>query len=278
MTVRVVTDSTSDLPANTAQELGISVVPLQVNFETETYLNGVELTSEEFFQKLIRSPSLPTTTQPPAGAFAEVYGKLAQETNEIISIHISAKLSGTINSALVGKGLVEKSCRIEIIDSLQASMGVGLIVITAAKAAQAGVNLEQIMTIVNQVIPRVQTVVLADTLEYLQKGGRIGKAEALLGSILNVKPLIKVKDGEGYPLQRVRTQARAVDRLYDFVRGFSRIRDMAIMHSTTPDEAERFAQRIGSFFPREHIHIGRFGPVMGTYLGPGALGVTLIEE
>lgn len=277
MAVKVVTDSTSDLPPHIVKELDINVVPLNVHFGEVTYRDGVDLSAEEFFQKLVSSPTLPTTTQPSVGAFLELYDRLAEETDEIVSIHISAKLSGTYNSALVAKSSLEKSCRIEIIDCLQATMATGLIVIAAAKAAQAGVNLDGILDEVRNAMSRVRTLAVLDTLEYLHKGGRIGKAQTLLGTMLSVKPLIDIEDGEAHAAGRVRTRAKAMQRLCDFVEGFPHISDLAIMHSTTPQEAEALADRLDRVFPKSRIHMAKFGPVIGTYTGPGALGVTLLE-
>ncbi|OGO03759.1 MAG: hypothetical protein A2Y60_00545 [Chloroflexi bacterium RBG_13_54_9] len=277
MTVKVVTDSTSDLSPQIANELGISVVPLNVHFGEVTYRDGIDLSAEEFFQKLVNSPILPTTTQPSVGAFLEVYNALAEETDEIVSIHISAKLSGTYNSALVAKNSLEKSCRIEIVDSLQATMATGLIVIAAAKAAKAGANLDEVLAVIEDAISRIRIRALLDTLEYLQKGGRIGKAKAFLGTILKVKPLIKLEEGEVHPVEQVRTRARAIQHLCDFVASFPHISDMAIMHSTTPEEADALAERLDPIFPKNRVYISRFGPVIGTYTGPGALGIALLE-
>ncbi len=277
MAVKVVTDSTSDLSPALVQELGISVVPLNVHFGEATYRDGIDLSAEEFFKKLVSSPVLPTTTQPSVGAFLEIYNKLAEETEEIVSIHISGKLSGTHNSALVAKNSLEKSCRIEIVDSLQATMATGLIVIAAAKAAKAGADLDEVLAVTKDAISRIRIRALLDTLEFLQRGGRIGKARAFLGTILNVKPLIKLEDGEVHGVEQVRTRAKALQRLCDFVAGFPHISDMAIMHSTTPQEAEALANRLDPFFPKSHVHIAQFGPVIGTYTGPGALGIALIE-
>jgi len=275
--VRIVTDSTADLSPAIAKELDISVVPLNVHFGEVTYRDGIDLSAEEFFQKLVSSPILPTTTQPSVGAFLEVYNALAEETDEIASIHISAKLSGTYNSALVAKNSLEKSCRIEVIDSFQATMATGLIVVAAAQAARTGANLDEVLGVIKKAISRIRILALLDTLEYLQKGGRIGKAQAFLGTILNVKPLIKLEDGEVHPVERVRSRAKAIQRLCDFVESFPHISDMTIMHSATPEEAEALADRLDPVFPKNRIYIASFGPVIGTYTGPGALGVALLE-
>jgi len=162
-------------------------------------------------------------------------------------------------------------------DSLQATMATGLIVIAAARAAKAGANLDEVLAVARKAISQMRIRALLDTLEYLQKGGRIGKAQAFLGTILNVKPLIKLEDGEVHPVERVRSRARAIQHLCDFVQSFPHISDMAIMHSATPEEAEALADRLDPVFPKNRVHIASFGPVMGTYTGPGALGIALLE-
>ena len=276
MPVRVVTDSTSDIPPRMAGELDIIIVPLNVHFGNQVYRDGVDLSAEEFYRRLAAGSILPTTSQPSAGVFTEVYRRLLDSGCEIVSIHISAKLSGTMNSAAAARESLGANSTIIILDSLQASMGLGLIVLAAARAAQEGATLDGVAATARDAISRANTVVMVDTLEYLHKGGRIGKAQAFLGGLLKVKPIIRVHDGEAYPLERPRTRARALERLLRWVGGLSPTA-LAVMHSTTSDEAASFAQGLDRFFPRERIHIGRFGPVMGTYLGPGALGVTVLE-
>jgi DegV family protein with EDD domain len=278
MTVRVVTDSTSDLPPQVAQELGITVVPLYVHFGTEVYKDGIDLSADEFYRRLIQGQVLPTTSAPSAGVFTQVYNQLAAETDEIVSIHISAKLSGTYDSALLGKESVGRDCHIEVIDSLSTSMGCGLLAVAAAKEARKGANLEQITAMLRQTIPRAHLFGLVDTLDYLYKGGRIGKVQALLGTALNVKPIITVKEGEAHPLKRVRTRPKAIEEMCKLAKELLPFREVAILHSTTPQEAEKLAERLADLFPLQRIYRSRFGPVMGTYVGPGALGIALIRE
>ncbi|MBI2906484.1 MAG: DegV family protein [Chloroflexi bacterium] len=278
MAVKVVTDSTCDLPKDIVRALGITVVPLRVHFGEATYRDGVDITPSVFFSKLASASVLPTTSQPSAGEFTAAYQALARETDEILSIHISAKLSGTCNSALVGRQVVEGSCRIEIIDSLQASMGLGLIVIAAARAAQAGQSLDQMANVVRGLIPRTYLMGSVESLEYLHKGGRIGKASVLLGSLLGIKPIIGCHDGEAQALGRERTRAKAMARLVKLVEEHRPIDELAVLDSNTPSDAEDLADRLSALFPRERMVCSRFGPVLGTYLGPGALGVAFIES
>jgi len=275
--VKVVTDSCSDIPGHIAQALGITVVPLGVSFGDEIYQDGVDISADEFYARLIKEPILPKTMAPSPGVFAETYNRLATETDEIISIHISRKLSATYDSALLGKEQLEPTCHIEVIDSRMASMGIGLLTITAARAALAGADLDQITALIHQAIPRTHYFGLVDSLQYLHKGGRLGKGQAFLGSILNVKPLLEVKDGEVHPLERVRSYPKALARLCELAKRFSNVEELAITHATTPDEAEALSTQLASLAPKGHMYKARLGSVIGTYLGPGALAIALIE-
>jgi len=275
--VKIVTDSLSDITSDIAQGLGITVVPLTVLFAQESFLDRVTMTTDEFYYKLTHDATWPTTTQPPPGVFADIYNKLAEETDEILAITLSSKLSGTYESAMNARSLVEKECRIEVIDSLTVAMGLGLIVIAAAKAAQAGASLDEVADSVRRAMPRSHLVAYFDTLKYLAKGGRIGKAQGLLGAMLSVKPVLTVKDGEMSPLTRLRSRTAGMDYLYNFVAGFSHVEELAVEHATTPDDADRLVERLSSVFPKERIYRSTISPVVGTYAGPGAMAVTVLE-
>ena len=275
--VKIVTDSLSDITSDIAQGLGITVVPLTVLFAQESFLDRVTMTTDEFYYKLTHDATWPATTQPPPGVFADVYNKLAEETDEILAITLSSKLSGTYESALNAKSLVGKECRIEVIDSLTVAMGLGLIVIAAAKAAQTGANLDEIVDLVRRAMPQSHLIAYFDTLKYLAKGGRIGKAQGLLGAMLSVKPILTVKDGEMSPLTRLRSRTAGMDYLYNFVAGFPHIEELAVEHATTPDDANRLVERLSSLFPKERIYRSTISPVVGTYAGPGAMAVSVLE-
>jgi len=277
MAVKIVTDSLSDITSDIAQGLGITVVPLTVSFGRESFLDRVTMTTDEFYYKLTHDATWPTTTQPSPGVFADVYNKLAEETDEILAITLSSKLSGTYESALNAKSLVEKECRIEVIDSLTVAMGLGLIVIAAAKEIQKGANLDEVADLVRRAMPRSHLVAYFDTLKYLAKGGRIGKAQGLLGAMLSVKPVLTVKNGEMSPLTRLRSRTAGMDYLYNFVAGFPHIEELAVEHATTPDDADRLVERLSSVFPKERIYRSTISPVVGTYAGPGAMAVSVLE-
>jgi len=278
MTVKIVTDSTADLPIHLAQELGITVVPAYLRFGDKVYRDGIDISHDEFYQQLVTNPIHPTTSQPPPADFADAYSKLSKEPDEIVSIQVTSKLSGTYNSALQGRELAKGNCHIEVVDSLSVSMGLGLIAIAAARLAKAGASLQAVMDEVRQAIPQIHLLALFDTLKYLLRGGRIGKAKALLGTLLNVKPLLTMRDGELFPAGQARTCNKGIERLFDFVEKTLNIQELAIVHSTTPDEASSLKERIGSIFDKKRVHIARLGPALGVHGGPGTLAVIVREQ
>jgi len=275
MPVKIVTDSGADLPEEMVKELGITVLPIYVRFGEEVYRDRVSISEDEFYERLTHDPVHPSTTQPGPQDFLEAYQKLSADADGIVSIHISGKLSGTCNSAMVARDMLETGCPVEVVDSEQLTMSLGLIVIAAAEMAKAGESLDKIVAEVKQAIPQIHLLALFDTLKYLLMGGRIGKAKALLGSILNVKPVLSLKDGEVVPVGQARNRAKGMDKLVDFVKDTADIQDLAVVYSTTPDEAQGLAERIGSVFDKEKIRMSRIGPVLGVHMGPGTLIVAL---
>jgi DegV family protein with EDD domain len=228
MTVKIVTDTLSDIPDDLAAELGITLIPLTVSFGHESFLDRIEITSEQFYKRLVRESNLPTTTQPPPVTFANAYKKLAEETDEILVVTLSSKLSGTYQSALNAKNMVNGGCRIEIIDSQKIIMSFGLAVIAAAKMANAEAGLEEIITGLKARLNNSQLVAYFDTLKYLAKGGRVGKAQGLVGSLLSVKPILTIKDGEMAPLTRVRSKAAGIDYLYNAVANTENVESVGV--------------------------------------------------
>jgi len=275
--VKVVTDSCSDITPQLAREFGITVVPLYVQFGNETYRDNVDLSTEEFYHKLKTTKIHPTTSTATPADFAEIFTKLAEETKEILTITLSEKFSGTYTAALQGKAMVGKDCRIEVIDSEAGACAQMLLVISAAKMAQSGANLKQIADRVRRAIPRVHVRVSFDTLEYLRRGGRIGKAQAFLGSLIKVNPVVGLKDGATFPIARPRNRAQAMDFLVNFVKGFSRIEAVAIEDATTPDDLQTLAERLEDVVPPERIYRSKVGPVIGTHVGPHVLAVAVLE-
>jgi len=276
MAVKIITDSTSDLTPEIAGELGITVVPLYVHFGAEVYQDGIDLTTGDFYRKLAENKTLPTTSAPSPGDFAKVYDTLAEETDEILTITISSKLSATYQAAVEAQELRKSKCRLEIIDSLSAITGLGLIAISAAKAARAGCGLDEVIDVTRDSMRRVDFRMAFDTLEYLRRGGRIGTARAFLGSALKLNPILAIRDGSTEGVTRVRCRAKAIDYLCDFAASFPHVEEMAIEDATTPDEADTLAERLGSSFTRERIHRMKVSPVIGTHVGPHVLAVGVL--
>jgi len=278
MSVKIVTDSLGDIPSEVAEELGITVISLNVIFGTKSYRDGIDLTSEQFYHKLAHSKVFPTTIVPPLGVFVDTYDKLAEETDEIAVITNSHKLSASYEAALQAKEQMKRKCRVEVVDSLWAVMAQGLIVIAAAKAANAGAGLKEVVALAGKNIPRADVRMALDTLEYLSRGGRIGKAKTFLGTVLKVSPILGIRDGEVYPFAREHSRARAIDYLYNFATSFSHIDEMAVEDATTPDEADELAKRLSSKFPKERIYRSKVSPVIGAHVGPHVLGVAVLGD
>jgi len=276
MRVSVVTDSTADLPPEVARELGITIVPAQVQFGREIFLDGLELSNEEFYRRLQTNRVLPKTSPPSVGAFSEVYSRLCEEADAIISIHVAANLSVTCDSARTASTGIP--CPVAVIDSQTASMACGLLAIMAARASAEGLTLEQIETMVRRAIPHTITFGVFGTLEYLARGGRIGKAQAFLGGVLKIHPILAIRAGEVVPIERVRTRTKAIDRLCEIVKALGVPREAAVMSTTDPKEAEDLAQRFSPLFPADRTIRAKIGPSIGTQVGPGAVGAAFVME
>ena len=277
--VRIVTDSVSDVPAEIAQKLDITVIPILVRFGEEVYRDGIDISSDEFYQQLTLKKAFPHTAVPSPGDIARVYEELAEETDEILSIHLSSKYSGFYSAALTAKDSVKGKCQVEVIDTFSAIMGEGLLVITAAEEARKGKSLEQITSTIKKLVPKTHIRMAFDTLEYLKWGGRIGGARALIGSLLKIHPICGIKEGETIACGRERSRTKAIDWLYDFAKGFAgNIRELAVEYATTPEEAHEFRERLTGFFPRKHIYESQVGCVVGTHVGPHVISVCLIEK
>jgi len=269
--VKIVTDSTSDLPLQVAKELGITVVPLYVHFGEEVFRDGVDISGDEFYHRLTEGPILPKTSAPSPDTFKQLYNDLAKEADGVLSLHIASKLSATYESALVGHD--GANCQVSVVDSRTVSMGLGLLAITAARAANDGATLQEIVELVYNAITRIRVFTMVGTLEYLRKGGRIGTAQWLLGSLLKIKPIIEVTDGHVQGIAKARTHTKAIDKVRKCTASVGDIEEMAIVYNTTPQEAESLAHSVGHLIAEEKIYYTTFGPVIGTYTGPGAIGI-----
>ena len=278
MAVRIVTDSTSDMSPKLARELGVSVVPLSVIFGDESYKEGTEIGHDLFYDKLVRSKVLPTTSAPSPGDFIAAYEPILADGADIVSIHISGKLSATGNNARqAAEQLSDRGGKIEVIDSQSVSLGISFLVCAAAKAAVGGAEVEEIKTLVEGMVPRVRIVVVLDTLEYVRRGGRIGRARAFLGNMLRIKPILYLRDGEVHPGERVRRKSHAYERIFEIVTSYPRVAEAAVAYSTNPQDAEDLCRRLREALPGITVSMTRLGPVIGVHTGPGVLGVGVLE-
>jgi DegV family protein with EDD domain len=276
MAIRIVTDSSADLPQELVEQLNITVVPCNVVMDDVNYKDGVDISGDEFYRQLVSSPRSATTAQPSMADFQSVYRQLLNQGDEVVSIHVSGKLSGTLNSAERAKASLGDSSPIEVIDSQLASLGLGLVVLSAARLAQEAGSRPKVAEQVRSILPRTHCMLVLDTLEYLQRGGRIGKARAFVGSLLSVKPILKLQDGEVHPVERPRNLERGVRRLAELAHEYAPVCRLGIIYSTEPERAADLKQRLADLVSEPEMVTGRFGATLGTYVGPGALGVALI--
>lgn len=278
MSVRIVTDSCSDLTPALAQELNISVVPLSVIFGEEAYKEGKEITHDLFYERLPKSNPLPTTSAPSVGDFLETYREVLKETDEIISIHISSKLSATYNNACQAAAvLADEGAKIEVIDSDSVSIAMAFLATRASRLASAGGTIEDIRAELQGMVPRLHVYIVLDTLEYVRRGGRIGRARAFLGTILRVKPILSIHDGEVHPEERVRTRAHALDRVFQLATSFPSVEAIGVAYSTNAEEAENMKHRLEGALEGVKAQVARLGPVIGVHGGPGVLGIGILE-
>jgi DegV family protein with EDD domain len=269
----VVTDSTADLPADWRDRYGIEVVPLKVLFGTETFRDRVDMTDEQFFARLAASSALPTTSAPSPGEFADVYRRLARDHDGCISIHIGAQLSATAEAARVGAQAVE-GFPVNVIDSETVSMPIAFLCRVAAESA----TLDEATQAVLGRVPRTRVLALLDTLRYVEMGGRVSRAQAMIGTMLDLKPLLLVANKEIKSVDRVRTRSRAIPRMVEFFRTEMPVETVAVMHAQAPDEAEQIASELRRELPDMDIPVGQIGCVLGTHTGPRALGLVYLKR
>ena len=274
MTIKIITDSTSDLPLDLAESLGITIVPANVIFGQEQFKDRIEMSPAQFYERLVDSPVHPTTSAPSIGQFVEAYESVAPDADGIVSVHVSAKLSATYNAAVQASEQVSLDCPIEVIDSEQATFGLGLPVIAAATSAADGADFNTVVKVARSANERSRCIALFDTLEYLQRGGRIGKAQAMVGSILRIKPMIIVRDGEVQPLGKARTYAKGLAQIQQVARDFGPAENLCVMYSTDEDAARQLADSISDLLPEgQDPIVAPLGPGVGAHVGPGAVGI-----
>lgn len=279
MRVGILTDSTNDIPREICEKYDIEVIPLKVMFDKETYRDNIDITPEEFYKKLKTLEKLPTTTQPTPTEFIQVYKKMAEKYDSIISIHISEKMSGTLSSAFGAKSSLP-DLDITIIDSKITSVPIGYVVMKAAKAAKEGKNKEEIIDMVNNMLEKIKIFFLPKTLEYLKKGGRIGTAKSLLAVALKIQPILTVKEGEVAPYKNVRHWNRAKQELINIYKNVFIVKKggaVIIGHSDNIEDAKDIEKKAKDAFKPKEIYTWLIGCTIGTHLGPGAVALCYLE-
>jgi len=271
LTVKIVTDSGSDISPEVAKELGITIVPVYIYFGDKVYKDGVDIGPDELYQRLEHDPIYPTTTQPMPADFARTYSYLSQDADAIVSIHLPTRVSGTYNAALQGFTIAKPKCDVHVVDGLSVSVGLGVVTTAAARVARAGGKLAEVLEETQNAISQTQIRGLLDTLHYLLKGGRITRAKALVGALLNVKPILKMREGEIVQAGMVRSYAKGIERLFEFVKSYPSLQEVAIAHSTVPEEAKTLKKRIASVIDEKRIQMFRIGAGLGVHGGPGTL-------
>jgi DegV family protein with EDD domain len=275
----IVTDSTAQLEPELAQQLGITIVPLEISFGTQKFREGVDLNTEEFFRRVAHSPVMPSATAPTVEEFREIYATLSQTTDQILSLHVSSKLNETCANARSAANHFLGRCEIMVIDSWTISLGLSILGQAAARAAMQGATLDEVVRIVRGMLPHVYAVFITDTLEYLERDHRFTKSQAFLGTMLSIKPFLAIEEGEIIPMEKVRTREKAIDKLIEFVAEFSRIEQIAVVQS--PSRAGRDARllldRLQSNFSQYEFDTMIYGPTLGTHIGPHGLGLIAYE-
>ena len=279
MAIKIVTDSTSDLDSSIAEDLGITIVPLNVHFGEAVFKDGIDLDTDQFFDKLINGNVFPSTSQPSLGEFVDVYKEISQPGDVIISVHVSSKLSGTINSAQQAANTLSGTVDVRIVDTQQVSMTVGLSAVGAAQAAREGKSVEECIAVAESVARRSNFFALFDTLEYLEKGGRIGKARSLIGGLLKIRPILRVEDGEIGQFSKARSRNMGMLKLEEAVRELGKLDDIAIVYSTDGSDAEKLAATVKDLLPSDKsTFLTRVGPVIGTHAGPNLVAIAAITS
>jgi DegV family protein with EDD domain len=273
--IKIVVDSTADVPPDLRAEYGISVVPVLAQFGRETLRDDVDISRDEFYVRLVESEEPPKTAAPSVGMFEELFRTLAADGSEILSISLAGGLSGTFAAAQQAAQLVE-GARIACVDSYTVAMPLTYLAVAAAKAAQQGRTLDELVALVETLRPRMRILVALDTLRYLEKGGRIGRVRALLGTMLNVKPILEVRDAEVQPVEQVRTWKRVPPRLVELMQARGAFDELSVQYTTGRESAEQLADLCAAadLMPRERIRVAQAGAVLGTHVGPGALALT----
>lgn len=276
MSIKIVTDSTCDLPPALAAQYDITVLPAYINIGDESYLDGVDLSRQQFYEGLPNFTSHPTTAAPASGSFTETYERLAAGgASEIISIHVAAKLSGILNAARLGADAAG-GVKVTLYDSQQLSMGLGLLTLSAAQAAAQGRSVPEICALLDEQVERAYVFAALDTLEFLRRSGRVNWAQFGIGTLLKIKPLVRVYKGEVEMLEKIRTSARVVARMIERVEELGPLERAALLHTHSPERAEALRQQAQHLLPAGDVPLAEVTPAIGAHVGPNGVGLAVI--
>ena len=277
--IQIVTDSTAQLDPDLAQQLGITVVPLEISFGKQKFHEGVDLSTSEFFRRLAHSSAMPSSRAPTVEQFTQVYANLNQITDRILSIHVSSKLNETCANARLAADNFLGRCEIIVIDSWTISLGLSILTQAVTRAAARGNSLDDIVRLARGMTPHLYAVFVTETLEYLERAGSLSKSQAILGTMLGIKPFLAIEEGEITPMEKARTRDKAVDKLIEFVSEFSRIEQVAIVQSPLRpgNETRHLLDRLRSNFSRYKFETITYGPTLATHIGPSSLGLIVYE-
>lgn len=276
--IKIVTDSSCDIPLSVAHELGVEVIPMHLQITDQTYRSGLDLTNDQLYQILQDSRIRASVAAPPPIVFEQTYRRLALEHEHVFSIHMSSRLSNNYRAAQQGRAKLPASAtRTQVIDSKLASMALGLVVLHAAEAVRDGASPADTAHLINMLIQHCHLVFFVDSIDHLEHGGRVTLASSVLGSVQRIKPLMLLDEGEVVPYERTRTRAKAIEGLFTFIEDFPRVQEVIALYSTTPEDVEKLLEKVDPIFPRDRIQVEQFGASMGALFGPGAMGIAVFE-
>lgn len=274
----IVTDSAADLPPDVAEALGIAVVPLKIRINSREYLEGVDLSRGELFELARRASGKPDLSAPTVKAFYDTYSRLSKQSGHIISIHHSSRLSPSVERARQAAASMVGQSRVMVVDSMLTTVGLGMLAAAAAEATQAGESMDGTLRLLRDMISHIYLVLFVEDLDFLERDGRIGEAQSILGTMLNIKPLLIMEGGEIEPMEKVRTRPRGLDKLAEFVSEFTRIERLVIAHNETASiEIQGLIERVDAVKPGLPIEIAHYGPALATHVGMRALGIVVYE-
>ena len=275
--VKILTDSTADLPPGVAAELGITVLPLTIQLGNKKLRDGIDVTPADFVERMAHVTAPPITLPPTAKHFEQAYTELTKGGNAVVAIHVSSKLSTTFRTATRAAAPLLGRHKIVVIDSQLVTVGMGMLVTAAGRAAANDASLDEVVRLVRGMIPRIYIGFFVESLDYLERGGRIGKAQAVLGTMLNIKPLLILEEGEIVALEKVRNRAKAIEKMVEFITEFTHVQKLVVLHGNTPLDVQMLVEQTNLVIPNLDISVDHYGPVTATHVGTDALGVVVYE-